>query len=330
MRVVEDKPARRKAFLSSLTRPKVQEGEPRYRRYLGAPIRYAGGKSYAVGYVVECLPENLELVVSPFLGGGSVEVALAKELGLRVVAYDIFEILVVFWQVLLDPVEKGRMLGFLEGLRPDRRTYEEVKRALKDYWAQVQAGERREGPLAQDRALLAAYYFFNHQLSYGPGFLGWPSSVYLNERAYARALEKLAEFHAPTLEVRHGDFREVLPRHRGDFLYLDPPYYIGPGSKTFVGLYPMRNFPVHHRGFPHDLLRNMLLEHEGGFVLSYNDCPTVREWYGGFELRFPKWPYSMGQGETRVGKHRRERGAGDHRKESHEVLICAPRRPRGE
>jgi len=55
-----------------------------YKRYLGAPIRYPGGKSAAVGYIVELLPEDVELVISPFIGGGSVEVALANELGIKV------------------------------------------------------------------------------------------------------------------------------------------------------------------------------------------------------------------------------------------------------
>ena len=51
-----------------------------YKRYLGSPLRYAGGKSLAVGHILEHLPNNLNKVVSPFIGGGSVEIAIAKEL----------------------------------------------------------------------------------------------------------------------------------------------------------------------------------------------------------------------------------------------------------
>ena len=43
--------------------------------------------------------------MSPFLGGGSVEVAIAKELGLQVKAYDTFDILINFWQELLTDKE---------------------------------------------------------------------------------------------------------------------------------------------------------------------------------------------------------------------------------
>lgn len=60
---------------------------------MGAPIRYAGGKSLAVGLIIERIPDDVKRVVSPFLGGGSVEVAIANELDIPVVGYDIFDIL---------------------------------------------------------------------------------------------------------------------------------------------------------------------------------------------------------------------------------------------
>jgi DNA adenine methylase len=316
---------RKRLFLSSL-RGNSERGV-KYRRYLGAPIRYPGGKSYAVGHIIELLPDNVERVVSPFIGGGSVEVALTRELGLKVIAFDIFDILVTFWQVILNPQEKAQMLSILQGLSPDKGTYEVVKERLRRHWRFTQYGEGGAEDLIQDKAELAAFFFFNYQLSYGPGFLGWPSSVYLNREAYRRMLDKLAEFEAPGLEVYAADFRDVLPKYRDDFLYLDPPYYIGPDSKMFRGIYPMRNFPIHHHGFPHETLRDLLKEHRGGYILSYNDAPTIRSYYKDCQMFFPKWHYSMGLGETRIGKYRQERGAADHRKDSHELLIFCP--PKG-
>lgn len=70
-----------------------------YKRYLGSPLRYAGGKSLAVGYIIQLLPDNIKKVVSPFIGGASVEIAMAKELGIKVIGYDIFDVLVNYWQV---------------------------------------------------------------------------------------------------------------------------------------------------------------------------------------------------------------------------------------
>ncbi|GAB6073627.1 DNA adenine methylase [Nautilia lithotrophica] len=309
-------------FLTSLRSKNSTKNK--YKRYGGAPIRYPGGKSLAVGYILELLPSNVEKVISPFIGGGSVEIAISKELEIPVIGYDIFDILVNFWQVLLNPDLKEKMLNILYELTPNRETYHKVKEELKKHWQWSQYKKGSEDNLIQDKVKLAAYYYFNYNLSYGPGFLGWPSSVYLNEKRYFTLLEKLKSFENDKLEVYCSDFRDVLKKHQNDFLYLDPPYYIGEDSKMFKGIYPMRNFPVHHNGFPHEVLRDMLKEHKGGFVLSYNDCPTIREYYNDFEQYFPSWQYTMGQGEKRIGKYRKERECNTNIKESHEILIYCP------
>ena len=87
----------------------------------------------------------------------------------------------------------------------------------------------------------------------------------------------------------------------------------------FAGIYPMRNIPVHHNDFDHEKLRDLLLNHDGDFVLSYNNCETIRNYYSDFEFYYPEWFYSMGQGETRIGKNRQ--ASESHVKESHEILI---------
>jgi DNA adenine methylase len=55
----------------------------------------------------------------------------------------------------------------------------------------------------------------------------------------------------------------------------------------------MRNFPVHHNGFDHERLTNLLKEHKGGFILSYNDCSWVREAYQDFKIVEVAWQYTM-------------------------------------
>ncbi|BDR28728.1 hypothetical protein HSHS1_14890 [Helicobacter suis HS1] len=45
----------------------------------------------------------------------------------------------------------------------------------------------------------------------------------------------------------------------------------------FRGIYPMRNFPIHHNGFAHEKLAQLLKKRPGPFILSYNDCSFVRE-----------------------------------------------------
>jgi len=298
----------KQVLLNKLASP---SGKTKYKRYIGAPIRYAGGKSLAVGLVVERIPENVKRVVSPFLGGGSVEVACATELNLPVIAFDIFDVLMTYWKVHLSEPQAlyERLLNFT----PTVSEYYAVKERLRKHW---------KGELPLDTELdIAAYFYFNHNTSYGPHFLGWPSRVYLQPARYQSIIEKVRDFRAPNLIVGCESFENVMPKYKDDFLYCDPPYYLEGDSKTFIGMYPHRNFPIYHNGFKHDRLRDLLMAHKGGFVLSYNDCSTIREWYKGLNMIAPTWQYTFSQGDTRIGENRLRDNNGSYIKHSHELLI---------
>jgi DNA adenine methylase len=295
---------------------KLKGTKNKYKRYLGSPLRYPGGKSLAVGYIVEMLPNGIKKVISPFFGGGSVEIALSKELGIEVIGYDIFDLLVNYWQIQIKQPDK--LYENLSKLKNSKEEYQNVKNTLKTIW------NKEQGLLENNFTdlELATYYYFSHNLSYGPGFLGWMSSIYLNDKKYNSLLKKVKNFNVSNLKVHSASFEEIIPKHTGDFLYLDPPYYLGGNSKMFKGIYPMRNFPIHHNGFNHNLLADLLKNHKGGFILSYNDCDWVREAYKDFKIIDISWQYTMGQGEIRIGKNRLERDFDNKNvKNSHEVLI---------
>ena len=298
---------RKAALLSYLENSK---GETKsYKRFALSPIRYAGGKSLAVGHIVEHLPDDITKIVSPFFGGGSFEIACSEFLGLEVEGYDIFDILVNFWKFQIESPQV--LYEELLKLKPEKVEFEKIRHILNDVWKKKIELEPLE---------LATYYVYNFNLSYGPGFMGWASKIYLDETKYKRMIERIRDFRPGNLKVNVGDFREVIASNPDAFLYCDPPYYLGDDSKMFKGIYPMRNIPVHHNGFPHEELRDLLRNHRGGFALSYNDSPTIREFYEGFEFHYPEWQYTMGQGETRIGTNRVKNGD-DHTKASHEILI---------
>ncbi len=304
-RALKDK---RDDLLESL---KSKNSQYKYKRHTTSTLRYAGGKSLAVGFILELLPDKVKKVMSPFFGGGSVEIALSRDLGLEVQGYDIFDLLVNFWQHQID--EPEALARKLSSFEPSKEEYNRVKARLKAHWT----GEK----LIKNPLDLAATYYFNHNTSYGPHFLGHPSSVYLQEKRYAAMVEKVRNFEPGNLRVSELSFEKSIPKHKGDFIYADPPYFLGGDSQMFIGMYPHRNFPIHHNGFNHELLRDLLIKHKGGFVLSYNDCSTIREWYKDFNMMVPEWQYTFSQGDTRIGENRLRDSDGSHIKKSHELII---------
>ena len=290
------------------------------------PIRYAGGKSRAYDFISSYIPfwPRPKRIISPFMGGGSLEVRWAHEMGIKVEAFDVFDVLVNYWQHQIN--NPKQLYDILKGLEPTKEQYDEIKDTLL-HWDKVQDMfkdwktdyyDRNSKPL--DDELGAAYYWFNHNLSYGPMFLGWFSSIYLKkESLYENSLKRVRDFSCPNLSVKQSSFDKVIPNYKKDFIYADPPYYMekSEDNKMFKAIYPNSNFALHHLHFDHELLRDQLHSHEGKFLLSYNDCEWVRENYKDFEFKTPEWAYSYGQGETRIGKNKKNNDP----KQSHEILI---------
>jgi DNA adenine methylase len=290
------------------------------------PIRYAGGKSRAYDFISSYIPfwPRPKRIISPFMGGGSLEVKWAHEMGIQVEAFDVFDVLTNYWQHQIH--HPKRLYDILKGLEPTKEQYDEIKDILL-HWDKVQNMfkdwktdyyDRKSEPL--DDELGAAYYWFNHNLSYGPMFLGWFSSIYLKkESLYENSIERVRDFNCPNLSVKQSSFDKVIPNYKKDFIYADPPYYMDKSedNKMFKAIYPNSNFALHHIHFDHELLRDQLHSHEGKFLLSYNDCEWVRENYKGFKFKTPEWAYSYGQGETRIGKNKKNNDP----KQSHEILI---------
>ena len=290
------------------------------------PIRYAGGKSKAYKQVTELLPffPLPRRIISPFIGGGSLEVRWASEHGIPVKGFDIFWCLTNYWKHQLENPKE--MYEILHSLPCSKDTYKTIKEELQ-HWTRVQelfedwpTDHYKREPKYLDDLDGAAYYFYNHNLSFGPAFLGWFSSVYEDKKKYNSMIERVRDFKCPKLSVEQAEFENVIPSYPNDFLYLDPPYYMDKDSdnKMFKPLYPNNNWPIHHKGFDHEKLRDLLHSHNGKFILSYNNCETIREYYKDFEQIFPDWHYSYGQGETRIGKNRED---GKITKESHEIII---------
>ncbi|EAI8429622.1 DNA adenine methylase [Campylobacter upsaliensis] len=245
--------------------------------------------------------------------------AAALELDIEVLAFDIFDILVNFWQVLCK--DSNILYKELLKLEPTKENYTKIKNELSLFWNERHKNPNNESKIELDSLTLARDYYFNFNLSYGPRFLGWMSKIYEDKNRYLKALEKIRAFKTRNLKVEMASFEAVFEKYSNDFFYCDPPYFLEGDSKMFKGIYPMRNFPIHHNNFNHELLAICLKNHKGKFILSYNDCEFVREVYKDFKILEPKWRYTMEQCETRIGKNRIERGDTNNTKQSHELLI---------
>ena len=311
----------------------LKKDDGKFKRVLVSPLRYAGGKSKAIGLILNSLPKlKRKRIVSQFFGGGSFELCASQNLGIEIIGYDIFGMLVNFWNVLIH--HKDEFISELEKfeITSDEFTYN--RHVLLNHWEKVKPKnleyntrtkitlkESDKTLLDNNQIMQAVYYYYNMTLSYGPMFLGWPSSVEINKAKFTRRLERMKKTEISNVSVQCSEFEEVIKKHKDDFLFLDPPYYLEGDSKMFKGIYPNTNFAIHHNGFDHAKMMQLLKEHKGVFLITYNNCSTIIELYNDYKLEYPEWQYSYGQGETRIGKNREDDPTNV--KESHEIFIIS-------
>jgi DNA adenine methylase len=231
-----------------------------------ALLRYPGGKTRAVEFISQFFPDKPDMLLSPFLGGGSIELALAAK-GTIVYGYDIFPPLVEFWQCVVK--EPHALANEVEKYFPlSRSAFYELQLHQTTFKTKL------------ERA--AVYYVLNRSSFSGSTLSGGMSPGH--PRFTPSAIERLRRFYNPNIIVKKANYRLSLEEHPEAFAYLDPPYLIK------SRLYGKKGNA--HKGFDHEGLAQVL-QNRDKWVLSYNDCPAIRDLYKGYRMAIPNWKYGM-------------------------------------
>ena len=246
------------------------------------PLRYPGGKSRAVKHILPLIPEDCGELCSPFLGGGSVELAVAKR-GTKVHGYDIFKPLVWFWESLLSTPDQ--LADAADSYRVLHDDYEGKRGLLKEVFHRIREELRAESTYSLDNA--AKFYAINRSSFSGATFSGGWSKRASYARFTDSSIERIRNFKEPNLTVRCEDFKDSIPKHPDAFLYLDPPYLLEKGKNKLYG-----NKGDTHVDFDHQGLYDILSQ-RSGWVLSYNNCEKIRELYKDYPHIHAGWAYGM-------------------------------------
>lgn len=248
-----------------------------------SPLRYPGGKTRARSIIVPEINRQCAMrLISPFIGGGSVELAwLERNRGSVVEAYDLYKPLVAFWRHALSNPQGVASLSKMH-MPCSKELFYELQKKLGDMKGIEQA---------------AAFFVVNRCSYSGSTNSGGMSPGH--GRFTDSAIKRLNDFRAKGMSVKHRNslnvLEEMLNRDPdGCAVYLDPPYDI-----TGAKLYGKKGST--HAGFDHVRLAqlcNALNESGWKLLLSYNDSYRIRELYSNFEIAPATWSYCMRSGQS--------------------------------
>lgn len=234
------------------------------KKYPKSPLRYPGGKTRGASQILSLIPRDVKTIVSPFFGGGSVEIAFAS-LGNFVYGYDIFDPLVNFWQ---KTKENAPLVA------------EECKKYLPlskiDFY-------RLQGRVGCSTIEDAAMFFVLNRSSFNGATLRGGMSP-MHPRFNMASIEYLSCFEMNNIEIYQSDYKNVFRCYGGSFFYLDPPYFI---KSKIYGNKKDRDNEFDHAHF------SSILHKIDRWILSYNNCDEIKDLYSGYRFLIPEWKYGM-------------------------------------
>ena len=165
-------------------------------KLIKSPLRYPGGKSRAIKQIMEVIPRDIDILCSPFFGGGSVELACVQR-GINVYGYDAFDPLVNFWKTLIK--NNIKLAKIVRKYYPLTRT--------KFYSLQQKYFE------SKDKLEMAAIFFVLNRASFSGTTLSGGMSPG-HPRFTPSAIKRLEQFKINNLIVEKADFKNSLSRHK--------------------------------------------------------------------------------------------------------------------
>lgn len=235
-------------------------------KFIRSPINYVGGKYKLLKHIWDFIP-NVNQIISPFFGGGTIELNLAYHKGVYVQAFDICPYLMVFWQHFIgNPI---RVYDLAVDILKNN-SYEQLREMHDTYTSKLPVNTVEEA---------AIYYLFNKA-----GYRGCGLTYNIRRQQVEKGQkvlgkrENISAFDVKQkyMEFLCADFTESLANNT-KLAICDPPYVstelYQPGSNT-----------ASKHLFNHNALNEILKSRES-WILFYNHCPElpyVRLAYAGY------------------------------------------------
>ena len=291
-----------------------------------SPLRYPGGKTRACRALTEILEQHFDMtqyktIASPFFGGGSFEFHLQGITKKPLIVNDKFAPLYRFWkQVQDDCPALCAALRVILG-----------KGVTKIDFAKFRETIMSTGLSQLETATL--YFVINRCSFSGATLSGGFSEEASKKRFTESSIKRISELDMTNITIKNQDFAEFLdnipenqhyppgtrenynsvssrnlimkngkelefPEGRGGgkgepvvpptetaFIFLDPPYYLET-SKLYGNNGDM------HESFDHQALFNAITK-KSGWMMTYNNCPYIRELYKDYTIIETSWSYGM-------------------------------------
>lgn len=229
-----------------------------------SPLRYPGGKSRAIKQILPHIPKNIKEYREPFIGGGSVFLAIRQLFDSNINKYWINDLnfdLYCFWLYAQKDI-KGLTdaVGKIKEEKPDgRKLFTELTQA----------------DLKLDNFERAIRFFILNRITFsGTVESGGYSQQAFEKRFTDSSLERLQHLGKMLqfMTITNFDYQALIePPGEDVFIFLDPPYLSATRSKLYGKKGDL------HTAFDHDRFASIMKESCHKWLITYDDSPAIRK-----------------------------------------------------
>ena len=267
-------------LISSRTGYNIWQMKTTVRPKMTPVLKWAGGKTQLLQHILSAMPDSYNRYYEPFVGGGSVFLAIAPE---NAFINDINPQLInLYKQLKNDHAAVLEALDKLDSHECDKDFYYEVR---ENYNQKIAENK-------QDTECTALMIWLNKHCFNGlyrvnkKGLFNVPYNNRITGKSVDKSnVEAIANFlHDSNTTITCGDFEAACSDvQAGDFVYFDSPYLPESETADFTD-YAKGGFPLEEHKRLAKLYRR--LDAVGAkLMLSNNDVPLVHSLYEGYSIR---------------------------------------------
>ncbi len=241
-----------------------------------SPLRYPGGKSKALKYILPLIP-YFEEYREPFLGGGSVFIALKQKYpNKKYWINDLHKNLYYFWDNCKNNIKE---LTFI--IEKWYNTFENGNELHKyllnsiDHFNELEKG--------------AAFFVLNRITFSGTSESGGFSKLAFNSRFTLSSIKRVEELSNLLIDVKitNYDYSKVLNETGKDvFIFLDPPYFSAKKSALYG-----KNGNL-HKFFNHEKFAEEMKQCNHKWLITYDDSDYIKNLFSFAYIN--KWNLTYG------------------------------------
>jgi DNA adenine methylase len=244
-----------------------------------SPLRYPGGKSRAIDTISQYLPSKFSEYREPLVGGGSMFIYLKQKFPhLDIWINDLNSELYFFWKMAQSDIKE-----LVSEIRKVKATHLEG-RVLFNKMTKVDIDK------LSDFERAVRFFVLNRITFSGTVESGGYSEEAFQKRFTDSSVERLNKISQllKDIKITNLDYNELLKNEGKDvFIFLDPPYL----SVTKSKLYGKKGHL--HTSFDHHIFADNLKQCLHQWLITYDDCQTVRDNFQPFYIYEWQLQYGM-------------------------------------